>query len=191
VYGADGLQQGASSVCSRGQRLAFIRWLAIAFVGVFPLERAAAANFVLPVLYLVPLGMAAGAVYLGANLIVRGLLFLAFVWVLDGLRSAGRELREDADRDPITGLYNRGAFERLASEALLRARRYQRPLSFAMRGHAQGDRLLATASAVLGGMRRLDAVARLGGEFMLMMPESGHDAATAAVDGFVREWRPS
>ncbi len=88
-----------------------------------------------------------------------------------------RELRERADRDPLTGLPTRRAFEEQGAARLAEARRHGRPLSVALidldhlktindkMGHAAGDRALLALAAALGRALRLEDVrARWGGD---------------------------
>ncbi len=125
------------------------------------------------------------------NTTMRFLFFSSLVWILQNLE---RE-KKFARRDFLTGLANRQAFFELAEVELRRARRYQRPLSFAYfdcdgfksindhYGHQTGNRLLrALAEALLKNIRNTDMCARLGGdEFGLLMPEADYEAARLAV----------
>jgi diguanylate cyclase (GGDEF)-like protein len=88
-------------------------------------------------------------------------------------------------RDPLTELYNRRAYdERLVLEAE-RARRYQHLLAVVLLdldgfkavndelGHPAGDKVLAQVGAVLAGSRFADAAFRIGGdEFAILLPET-------------------
>jgi diguanylate cyclase (GGDEF)-like protein len=108
----------------------------------------------------------------------------------------GKEaLRRMAVTDALTGLYNRGHFNDLATAEIGRALRYARPLSVVMFdidffkrindtfGHSMGDRVLKNvASAARETIRDDDILARYGGEeFIIMLPETGiTDAAATA-----------
>jgi diguanylate cyclase (GGDEF)-like protein len=98
----------------------------------------------------------------------------------------------DATRsDPLTGLLNRPAFEKLLDEELERSRRSGRPLSVivgdvdwlglvnARHGHRSGDALVELAARdMLKWKRRLDSAAWLGGEgFGLLLPETDEGGA--------------
>lgn len=102
--------------------------------------------------------------------------------------------------DSLTLLYNRAALhERLETEAT-RSRRHSHPLSVAIididhfkqindgYGHAAGDEALTHfADALRTQFRKTDLLARIGGEeFVVMMPETTPDNATAKLDRFVR-----
>lgn len=94
-----------------------------------------------------------------------------------------RRIEEIALRDPLTGVLNRRAFERFATQEFARAQRYGFPLALALfdldhfkevndtLGHPAGDRLLQRFAAFLqNSTRQSDFVARLGGdEFALLM----------------------
>jgi diguanylate cyclase (GGDEF)-like protein len=102
------------------------------------------------------------------------------------LRRLQLELLELAARDPLTGLLNRRAFQERLRTELERGSRYRRPLSVAMvdidhfkrvnddHGHDVGDEVLRQmAKLLLAGVRRVDAVARLGGEeLVVLFPET-------------------
>jgi diguanylate cyclase (GGDEF)-like protein len=132
--------------------------------------------------WLVPLA----AVVLGAVLIGS---------VADRLREMIVRLADAARTDVLTGLLNRRGFEELIETELERARRGGRPLVLAVGdidhfkqlndrfGHRVGDRALEKLSqALFANARRIDHVARIGGEeFALIMPDSGeHDGYIAA-----------
>jgi diguanylate cyclase (GGDEF)-like protein len=102
------------------------------------------------------------------------------------LRKSEEALRLLATTDSLTGLYNRGHFNKLALEEINRAIRYSRPLSAMMFdidffkhindtfGHTAGDRVLKmVAKAVREMVRATDIAARYGGEeFIVLLPES-------------------
>lgn len=103
-----------------------------------------------------------------------------------------RHLREmqlvrDSDRDPLTGLANRGAFDRFIAELSASTasvvvafcdvddfKRFNDEL-----GHDTGDDVLRrVGGAIAGAVRTRDMVARIGGdEFALVVVEPGDDAA--------------
>jgi diguanylate cyclase (GGDEF)-like protein len=101
------------------------------------------------------------------------------------------QLRVQADRDPLTGLFNRRSFVRELDAEIERSRRYGRRLALAIGdldgfkeindsdGHPAGDRALEHVAALLGGaVRASDAVFRIGGdEFALLLPETAASEA--------------
>jgi two-component system, cell cycle response regulator len=103
-------------------------------------------------------------------------------------RREAQQLREQADRDPLTGLHNR--------RYLLREHDPAGPVSLAALdldhfksindryGHHVGDRVLERVAAVLvAHVRAGDLVARTGGEeFVILMPRTGDDAALACCE---------
>jgi diguanylate cyclase (GGDEF)-like protein/putative nucleotidyltransferase with HDIG domain len=108
-------------------------------------------------------------------------------------RIAGMRARiADSNRtDPLTGLYNRRAFEELLALELERATRAGRPISVIVgdvdnfravnerHGHAAGDTALqAIAQNALKWKRRIDLAARIGGEeFALLLPDTDERGA--------------
>ena len=93
-------------------------------------------------------------------------------------------LREQALRDPLTGLPNRRLFDEALPRELTRCLRARQPLTLAMidvdhfkqvndhHGHDAGDRVLRAVAQVLAGSIRADDMAcRYGGdEFICLMP---------------------
>lgn len=87
--------------------------------------------------------------------------------------------------DALTGLLNRRTFFEAAAEEVVRAQRYQRPLSFMSLdldhfkrindsyGHPTGDRVLQIfAQSLTACLRQHDHVGRIGGEeFAVLLPE--------------------
>jgi diguanylate cyclase (GGDEF)-like protein len=98
---------------------------------------------------------------------------------------------ELATSDPLTGLLNRRAMERLLDNEIARSQRFSTPLSVLLidvdnfkafndrLGHLLGDEVLkAIANLLKRSVRRVDAVARFGGEeFCVILPQSAHQAA--------------
>jgi len=101
------------------------------------------------------------------------------------------QLREQAIRDPLTGLYNRRHFDERACALYDHAHRHAQPLAIALAdidtfktindafSHAIGDAVLREMAALLRRhTRSSDIVARYGGEeFVLALPDSSLDEA--------------
>ncbi|MFH7325158.1 diguanylate cyclase [Desulfurivibrio sp. C05AmB] len=99
---------------------------------------------------------------------------------------AEKEIYLLATTDSLTGLINRREFAAILARELERAKRYDTPLALAMYdldffkrvndtfGHDVGDYVLQeVAGLVKKNLRRVDVVARWGGEeFMVLMPET-------------------
>ena|SRR5215211_1443323 len=108
----------------------------------------------------------------------------AVVGLIERLAGAART-------DPLTGLENRRALAERMSTELERALRHGRPLSVVVGdldhfkrvndtlGHAAGDDALERVGQALSqGKRRIDSVARTGGEeFTILLPDSDQDQA--------------
>lgn len=106
------------------------------------------------------------------------------------------KLREEAQRDELSGLYNRRYFERAAHEELRRAARFHRALSLVVIdidkfkrvndtfGHAVGDQVIRATSACLASeIRDCDVLARIGGEeFVVLLPETSIEGAMALAE---------
>jgi diguanylate cyclase (GGDEF)-like protein len=105
-----------------------------------------------------------------------------------GLRE---KLRNQALRDPLTGLYNRRYMEDCLQRFVRLADRENREVSVLMvdldhfkklndeHGHAFGDAVLRdTAMAIVGGLRETDIVCRFGGEeLVVILPDCNLDRA--------------
>lgn len=101
------------------------------------------------------------------------------------------QLREQAVRDPLTGLYNRRHLQETLGHELARAQRTGRRLSLVMcdidhfkaindtHGHPAGDEVLkAVATLLKSSSRAGDIVSRVGGEeFVMLLPEMETQAA--------------
>lgn len=100
-------------------------------------------------------------------------------------------LREQAVRDPLTGLFNRRYLMETLAREITQSRRSNTPLAVALvdvdrfkiindrHGHDVGDRVLTMVSDVLAGLvREGDVVCRYGGEeFVVLFPATGVEVA--------------
>jgi diguanylate cyclase (GGDEF)-like protein/PAS domain S-box-containing protein len=110
---------------------------------------------------------------------------------VEEIESLNAQLREQAVRDPLTGLHNRRYLEQTMKRDISRARRTRESIVVAVidvdhfkavndtHGHAVGDRvLMRLADVLLGHVRSSDLVCRVGGEeFVVVM--SGANVAGA------------
>ena len=129
------------------------------------------------------------------NGLVRLAVFGIVVYLMQQVRVLVAKLEEQAGLDELTGLANLRAFRDVAAREIERGRRFHHGLSLAYididdfkgtndrLGHDAGDRtLIALASLALATARSVDTVARIGGdEFVIVMPETGADAALPLV----------
>lgn len=106
-----------------------------------------------------------------------------------------------ASHDRLTGLFNRGHFDRALISAMDQATRDNVPLALALidvdhfkqvndvHGHAVGDRVLEQLADVMArSMRRTDIVARYGGEeFVILLPSTTREAAFHRIEALRRE----
>jgi diguanylate cyclase (GGDEF)-like protein len=97
-----------------------------------------------------------------------------------------QSLQQQAERDALTGLYNRRKFNALFANELLRCKRYGTPLSLIMVdidrfkcvndnfGHLVGDLVLVEVAQLLADrLREADTLSRWGGEeFMILAPHT-------------------
>ncbi len=105
-------------------------------------------------------------------------------------------MREQANIDPLTGLYNRRFLEEYARKLMAMARRKESPLGFIMMdldhfksfndiyGHEIGDRILRQFSkTVTQTMRETNLTARFGGEeFVVLLPDTGAKACQVVAE---------
>jgi diguanylate cyclase (GGDEF)-like protein/PAS domain S-box-containing protein len=108
------------------------------------------------------------------------------------------QLREQAIRDPLTGLHNRRYLEDTMKRDISRVRRSREAFVVAVldvdrfksvndaHGHATGDRvLLQLADVLLGAVRSSDLVCRVGGEeFVVVMPRAEMAGAERRAEGW-------
>lgn len=100
-------------------------------------------------------------------------------------------LQDMADRDGLTGIFNRRYFQESLEREVVRARRYERPLSLILfdidhfkklndtLGHQAGDTVLRDLGAIVRNMlREADVFCRYGGEeFVVILPETDKSGA--------------
>ena len=100
------------------------------------------------------------------------------------------QIKDQAIRDSLTGVYNRRYLEQFLSREIKRSRRSGRPIAFLMIdinrfkeindrfGHQAGDRVLqAIASLLSKNVREVDIVVRYGGdEFLAVLSETNGEA---------------
>jgi diguanylate cyclase (GGDEF)-like protein len=129
------------------------------------------------------------------NLFVMAVAFGVVALLGAAQRGWLRRERALSRTDGLTGLLNGRGFYEAAAVELARSSRYQHPLTVAYIdlddfkivndrfGHARGDAVLvAVAHAMRRACRSTDLVGRLGGdEFVVLFPETGRDAAEAAL----------
>ena len=106
------------------------------------------------------------------------------------------QIQRIANRDPLTGCFNRRHFFTLAEQEVQRAKRYQRPLSLIMidvdhfknvndtYGHQTGDVVLYhLCDAIQKSIRSVDLLARYGGEeFIVLFPETPKEKVNMAAE---------
>ena len=141
------------------------------------------------------------AAYAPVDLFTRLILLsIATILAVTIVRRAQRLLYLAA-RDRLTGLFNRGHFDRTLSAALEATVRAGQPLSLAIldidhfkqvndvHGHALGDHTLCeVAERLREAMRRTDMVARYGGEeFVILMPGTPREAALLRMEALRQE----
>ncbi len=112
------------------------------------------------------------------------------------LKEAYRRIEELAELDELTGSFNRRSIMRMLEEEIVRAKRGNAACSVALidldffkrindaHGHPTGDEVLRTfAITMFANIRAIDRFGRYGGEeFLLVMPDTGEDAAFTMLD---------
>ena len=117
---------------------------------------------------------------------------------VEGLRHQLIEKQQVLAMDPLTGVANRGGFDKRFEEELARSHRIGFPLSLLLVdidkfkfvndtfGHKAGDRVLQTIAKLMAGrLRDTDFIARYGGdEFVILLPGTDDENAKAVAQGF-------
>lgn len=128
---------------------------------------------------------------------------LFWACITDTLNSAYAEMRVLATLDPLTEVYNRREFLRLAGIELEKCRRNNYPVSLLYLdidhfkhindryGHEVGDRALKDFAKLLRGeCREYDLLGRLGGEeFCILLPIAKRDAVLALAERILAKTR--
>ena len=117
------------------------------------------------------------------------------------LLSSQHELRLQATRDCLTGLWNRATILEMLNAELDRSRREKHPLSILMAdidhfkmindtfGHLAGDQVLwQTGARLLAALRPYDGVGRYGGEEFLIVLPGCDDAAAVGLAERLRRY---
>ena len=121
---------------------------------------------------------------------------IALQQALAELALKNKELERLADRDKLTGLYNRRKLDNALAQEVTRSERYNRPLSVIIididhfknvndtYGHPVGDAVLAESAARLSGtLRTSDIAGRWGGEeFLIICPETTLNTAVVLAE---------
>jgi diguanylate cyclase (GGDEF)-like protein len=124
---------------------------------------------------------------------------------LEAIRGLETKLREQADRDPLTGLFNRRYLEPVLERELARCERANLPLTVMLvdvdhfkrvndhYGHPAGDAVLrALAELLRSTVRASDVACRFGGEeFLLLLPEMPSEAAAGCAERLRARWEAS
>jgi diguanylate cyclase (GGDEF)-like protein len=125
------------------------------------------------------------------ELIARVKVQLKIKGLQDELKKSNEMLKQLSNTDPLTLLYNRRYMMEMLEKELKRANRKGTRLSLIMLdidhfkrvndryGHQSGDQVLvAVANLAAAGLRSYDFTSRFGGEeFVVTLPETGHDDA--------------
>jgi diguanylate cyclase (GGDEF)-like protein len=112
------------------------------------------------------------------------------------LKEAYKRIEELAELDELTGSFNRRCIMRMLDDEIARAHRTKAPFSVALidldwfkrindaYGHPTGDEVLRTfAITIFANIRNIDRFGRYGGEeFLLILPDTPHDAAARMLD---------
>jgi GGDEF domain-containing protein len=111
--------------------------------------------------------------------------YFAFAWALAALRATYLRTKIDTLRDAETGLYNRKAFYEVIAVETRRAIRFSRSLSLATfeLAEATPPEDVRKVAGALSASRLYDVAARIErGRFVLLLPETGAEAARITVD---------
>ena len=143
----------------------------------------------------IAIGLRGTSATTGENLVMALGFGLTLIVTLELLSRTSSQLRDDATRDPLTGLLNRKGLAEAASQVARLSLRTGEPVAVVQfdlndfksvndrEGHQAGDRLLThCAESWMSNIRPQDVLARYGGdEFVLLLPGTGPEEADAAM----------
>lgn len=140
--------------------------------------------------------------WMGLNLMLAAFVAICgeITRMRDRQRQLATQLKESADRDALTGLYNRRWLARQWPPAIELAQRHQRPYAVCMLdidffkqindkfGHLAGDAALQWVTGEIQSLlRQTDSLVRVGGEeFLLLLPETDLHGAYELADRICR-----
>ena len=115
-----------------------------------------------------------------------GLLAASFSKMLEKLKEGYERIERISITDALTGCYNYHYFQQIMDQEIVRANRYQHPVSLIILdldhfkalndkwGHMKGNEVLKTVSSVIANtIRQTDILVRYGGdEFIILLPET-------------------
>ncbi len=127
-------------------------------------------------------------------------IFDHLAWTINELACASETYKDLSLRDPLTGLYNRRGFSKLAAR-LLDGEQRDNPAMLVMvdldhfkeindrHGHLFGDSVLRAIAGVLrSGLRADDVCCRYGGEeFVILMPSTTREMGLAVAERLLRD----
>lgn len=122
---------------------------------------------------------------------------------VEEIEALNAQLKEQAIRDPLTGLYNRRYYNETVEREFAAAMRRRDPVSIAVvdvdhfkrvndaHGHATGDEVLVALAEVLRqGVRTSDLVCRFGGEeFVIVLPGASVEVGEARAEALCQAFR--
>ena len=129
--------------------------------------------------------------------------FIGHLWIYEDVtreRQTAEQMVYLAERDPLTGLYNRHRFQQELARTMLETDRHQQQCAVMFfdldefktindsYGHRAGDALLIRVAGEIGALvRRNEVLARLGGdEFAILLPAVQDNEAEALAERVVR-----